>query len=820
MDDTSPGLSTTYATRPRASPERRQKGNNYAQQTFTGADPIDSSVFSMAPGLKSVSNRSSQKNFLDPTSRDFVASESLGSSSLNQFSWGNNGNDFSYCTRTGGFGTAESGLNLPVRPPGSNNISGYNSGVGSRAGSLPPSRSDIDPSSRIHGNVQNLQYARFGQSAIAHRTYPSANAPPLIMHTGPSGHRIAEQQSSMQLDSLASQFDQLNVGNQQRRPSYPSSHPSPNSTSDQFSNSFSQDSVGDAHGAWGVEANGYLGLQDRLSSTSSNSGLPQNQYQGAFGGQYSHSPSDSDARLSHHSPFFPTAGTPPNATGQNVLARVHPPSASTAQAVILERRLQGLQQQQQGYTMPQQNPAQFRNQIPYPYDMNTQQALRINSLNSYYPVPPASHLLTSSHIPRGPARDHDLAGHLRSALLEEFRNSGKTNKRYELKDIYNHIVEFSGDQHGSRFIQQKLEQANSDEKEQVFQELHPNARQLMTDVFGNYVIQKFFEHGNQVQKKMLADQMKNHVLALSTQMYGCRVVQKALEHILTDQQASLIKELEHDIMRCVKDQNGNHVVQKAIERVPAEHMQFIINAFHGKVGENATHPYGCRVIQRMLEHCEEPTRSAILHELHACASSLINDQYGNYVTQHVIEHGRPEDRSRIINLVICNLVNYSKHKFASNVVEKSIEFGSMEERQRIVQTMTVTNERGESPVQTLIRDQYEKLLTHLKESEWTDFAEPVKVQVALLKRFSFSKQIASIEKLLYTGQLSHHMQNPGLQPPAMDTSAAPTLPLVAGDVQSPRSSSHDSTHAGSMDAATDSRKSSENAYGILTPTST
>jgi pumilio RNA-binding family len=29
----------------------------------------------------------------------------------------------------------------------------------------------------------------------------------------------------------------------------------------------------------------------------------------------------------------------------------------------------------------------------------------------------------------------------------------------------------------------------------VFDEILPNALQLMTDVFGNYVIQKFFEQG-------------------------------------------------------------------------------------------------------------------------------------------------------------------------------------------------------------------------------------------------------------------------------------------------------------------------------------
>lgn len=88
------------------------------------------------------------------------------------------------------------------------------------------------------------------------------------------------------------------------------------------------------------------------------------------------------------------------------------------------------------------------------------------------------------------------------------------------------MVEFSGDQHGSRFIQDKLQTANSDEKEQVFREIEPNAIQLMKDVFGNYVIQKFFEHGNQVQKKILAGMMKGKITELSTQMYACRVVQK------------------------------------------------------------------------------------------------------------------------------------------------------------------------------------------------------------------------------------------------------------------------------------------------------
>lgn len=48
----------------------------------------------------------------------------------------------------------------------------------------------------------------------------------------------------------------------------------------------------------------------------------------------------------------------------------------------------------------------------------------------------------------------------------------------------------SADQYGSRFIQQKLETATTEDKNMVFQEIFPQALTLMTDVFGNYVIQK------------------------------------------------------------------------------------------------------------------------------------------------------------------------------------------------------------------------------------------------------------------------------------------------------------------------------------------
>lgn len=300
----------------------------------------------------------------------------------------------------------------------------------------------------------------------------------------------------------------------------------------------------------------------------------------------------------------------------------------------------------------------------------------------------------------------------RSRLLEDFRNQRYPN--LQLRDLTNHIVEFSQDQHGSRFIQQKLERATTAEKQLVFNEILSAAYNLMTDVFGNYVIQKFFEYGTPEQKQTLAQQVRGHVLPLALQMYGCRVIQKALESIPSDQQQDIVLELDGHVLKCVKDQNGNHVVQKCIECIEPAALQFIINAFQGQVYTLSTHPYGCRVIQRILEHCTAEQTAPILAELHAHTNQLIEDQYGNYVIQHVLgkwrrdgvdisewelmvfisftEHGKQEDKTKLIATVKGRVLVMSQHKFASNVVEKCVTHAARAERSQLIEEVCKLND--------------------------------------------------------------------------------------------------------------------------------
>ncbi|XP_070024529.1 pumilio homolog 2-like isoform X2 [Nicotiana tabacum] len=381
----------------------------------------------------------------------------------------------------------------------------------------------------------------------------------------------------------------------------------------------------------------------------------------------------------------------------------------------------------------------------------------------------------------GPYHLDAMENNLASSLLEEFK-SNKT-RCFELSEIAGHVVEFSADQYGSRFIQQKLETATTEEKNMVFQEIFPQALTLMTDVFGNYVIQKvcgaciflsvrflfkwiimsifllqFFEHGMASQRRELAGKLFGHVLTLSLQMYGCRVIQKAIEVVDVDQKIEMVEELDGNIMRCVRDQNGNHVIQKCIECVPEDHIQFIISTFFGQVITLSTHPYGCRVIQRVLEHCSDPeTQSKVMEEILGSVSMLAQDQYGNYVVQHVLEHGKPHERSTIIQELAGKIVQMSQQKFASNVVEKCLTYCNSSERQLLVNEMLGTTDENE-PLQAMMKDQFanyvvQKVLETCSDQQRELIMSRIRVHLNALKKYTYGKHIvARVEKLVAAGE--------------------------------------------------------------------
>ena len=341
---------------------------------------------------------------------------------------------------------------------------------------------------------------------------------------------------------------------------------------------------------------------------------------------------------------------------------------------------------------------------------------------------------------------------------------GKKGSSLSLESVLGRVVAHCRDQHGSRFIQQRLESGSEAEKASLFREILPEAQSLMTDVFGNYVVQKLFEYGDAATRESLAALLRGHALRLSLQMYGCRVVQKCFEFVDMGTLLGLIGEFDGYVLTCVQDQNGNHVIQKSIEVVCGAakrgpealfgEVDFIVRAFDGRVRELAMHAYGCRVIQRILEHASPSQKGPVLDEILDCLEVLIRDQYGNYVTQHLINYGRGSDRDRLVGVVAGELLSLSRHKFASNVVEKCLQYGTKEQRDALVDRILAPGlDGGASAFQQLVQDPYGNYVVQ----RVIDVADSVQRAAILtelrrnaqqLRRVSFGKHIISkIEKL-------------------------------------------------------------------------
>ncbi|MCO5599905.1 hypothetical protein L7F22_054012 [Adiantum nelumboides] len=322
------------------------------------------------------------------------------------------------------------------------------------------------------------------------------------------------------------------------------------------------------------------------------------------------------------------------------------------------------------------------------------------------PTPPSSrgmHSRTPSSMSFGSSfsRMHMSENVARSPLLEEFRTRQNRNKKFELHDVIGAVVEFSSDQHGSRFIQEKLVSASHEDLQLIFDEIFPKSNALMTDVFGNYVIQKLIENGTDEMRSKLVESMRGQIHSLSLSTYGCRVVQRALDYVEPEEKLNIADELRDHIISCVRDQNANHVVQKILEQVtPTSQIDYIPQAFRGNVYSLAAHCYSCRVLQRIFEFCDQAQSRPLLEELLEDADRLMRDQYGNYVIQWILDKAGRSEKDRIIRLAKGNILRLSRHKFASNVVESIIAAASEEDRYLFIEEIMLEVPASELQSQT------------------------------------------------------------------------------------------------------------------------
>ena len=421
-----------------------QNSSQLASQVLADPNSGNSTYFSM-PSKTALGqgngNKQPRQLFLDPSASNLVAN-AFEQAQADRSSRHNSNEENRYSAKALAIGASDQ---APKVRSGRQSIqqqsfSGYNNVTVSRSGSLPPSTSNgVERSSRFNDESVRLQHSNFAtlSSTTLHRSNLSAN-PSYPARFGPYENNTGDQRASKSAVLSIADLNKTNVGLDNQ---YSSHTPQKDSSNTSNGNGYLHDyphqlGLYGTSESWAVDENGYArnpGLN--LDGVISDPSLPNgSQPRGASTStSYSHSPRGSDPRRGQHSPFFPTGGTPPSG--------MHPrfPNGNTGfnlspNATLLESKLRGpqiVQQEQQIYTAPP-NPI-FRPSYAQSYEFHPQNALRMNPLAPYYHHIAPLNLLAPHAPPRGPARDHDAGQHLRSALLDEFRNSNKTNKRYELK---------------------------------------------------------------------------------------------------------------------------------------------------------------------------------------------------------------------------------------------------------------------------------------------------------------------------------------------------------------------------------------------------
>ena len=104
-------------------------------------------------------------------------------------------------------------------------------------------------------------------------------------------------------------------------------------------------------------------------------------------------------------------------------------------------------------------------------------------------------------------------------------------------------MEAAKDQTGSRFIQDKIVDADAATVGVIFDEIQPTAIDLMKDVFANYIVQLLIQEGTPDQQRQVLNMMEGRVVELSLNKFSCRVIQTLIEVLDSSDLSPIVQEL-------------------------------------------------------------------------------------------------------------------------------------------------------------------------------------------------------------------------------------------------------------------------------------
>lgn len=252
------------------------------------------------------------------------------------------------------------------------------------------------------------------------------------------------------------------------------------------------------------------------------------------------------------------------------------------------------------------------------------------------------------------------------------------------------VYDTAKDQHGCRFLQRLLAEANGDGEIPliIMNEVVPHVAELMVDQYANFLIQKLFDIMPHNVRYNVARVAAPKLASIALTPHGTFSVQKMVETIATREEMEILREaLSKNVVRLVKDVHGNHVIQKLLQRFSPSDKDFIYDAVGSDCASIAKNKQGCCVLQRCLEYASESQKKALVNQILSCCLQIADDPFGNYVLQYVLEFNDITTKDTIALAFLPHLVQLCMNKFSSNVMEKVLRGASQHVQEMYVETM-------------------------------------------------------------------------------------------------------------------------------------
>lgn len=178
------------------------------------------------------------------------------------------------------------------------------------------------------------------------------------------------------------------------------------------------------------------------------------------------------------------------------------------------------------------------------------------------------------------------------------------------------VLELALDSHGSRKVQQALEESHGADQEILVRELRGHVSKALQSPHGNHVLQKAIAVMWPSDLFFIIPELLQwgRPSTLAKHPYGCRVLERLIEFFPAHRLTDFVGDLLESIPDLSKHQYGNFVVQHLLEHGDAEVRERIAKVVCKQLAGMAANQYACAVVDKTLAYADLEDRRRLIDQ--------------------------------------------------------------------------------------------------------------------------------------------------------------------------------------------------------------